>query len=124
MHSARSTGQPSLHVTLGLTAFTWAEFLVESVTAAALEEESLRRNLPREFARGGFPVAERERLFGEKLAFVQSRFNPQAVWRRFTPLVHVPASRRRSTRQGAALLRRCAESGSASRMATKMARAI
>ena len=84
MHSARSTGQPSLHVTLGLTAFTWAEFLVESVTAAALEEESLRRNLPREFARGGFPVAERERLFREKLAFVQSRFDPQAVWRRFT----------------------------------------
>ena len=84
MHSARSTGQASLHVTLGLTAFTWAEFLVESVTAAALEEESLRRNLPREFAREGFPVAERARLFEEKLAFVQSRFDPEVVWRRFT----------------------------------------
>ena len=83
MHSARSTGEASLHVTLGLTAFTWAEFLAESVTAAALEEESLRRNLPREFAREGFPAAERKRLFGEKLAFVQSRFDPQAVWRRF-----------------------------------------
>ena len=83
-HSARSTGQASLHVTLGLTAFTWAEFLVESVTAAALEEESLRRNLPREFAREGFPVAERERLFGEKLAFVQAWFDPEVVWRRFT----------------------------------------
>ena len=84
MHSARSTGEASLHVTLGLTAFTWAEFLVESVTAAALQEESLRRNLPREFARGGVPVAERERLFGEKLALVQSRFDPEVVWRRFT----------------------------------------
>ena len=84
MHSARSTGEASLHITLGLTAFTWAEFLVESVNAAALEEESLRRNLPREFAREGFPVAERERLFGEKLAFVQSRFDPEDVWRRFT----------------------------------------
>ena len=84
MHSARSTDEASLHITLGLTAFTWAEFLVESVTAAALEEESLRRNLPREFAREGFPVAERERLFGEKLAFVQSRFDPEVVWRRFT----------------------------------------
>ncbi len=83
MHSARSTDQASLHVTLGLTAFTWAEFLVESVAAAALEEESLRRNLPREFARKGFPAAERERLFGEKLAFVQSRFDPEIVWRRF-----------------------------------------
>ena len=84
MHSARSTDEASLHVTLGLTAFTWAEFLVESVTAAALEEESLRRNLPREFARAGFPAAERERLFAEKLAFVQSRFDPEVVWRRFT----------------------------------------
>ena len=84
MHSARSTDEPSLHVTLGLTAFTWAEFLVESVTAAALEEEPLRRNLPREFARDGFPAAERERLFGEKMAFVLSRFDPEAVWRRFT----------------------------------------
>ena len=84
MHSARSTDEASLHITLGLTAFTWAEFLVESVTAAALEEESLRRNLPREFARAGFPAAERERLFAEKLAFVQSRFDPEVVWRRFT----------------------------------------
>ena len=84
MHSARSTGEGSLHITLGLTAFTWAEFLVESVNAAALEEESLRRNLPREFAREGFPVAERERLFGEKLAFVQSRFDAEVVWRRLT----------------------------------------
>ena len=83
MHSARSTGEASLHVTLGLTAFTWAEFLVESVNAAALEEEPLRRNLPRAFAREGFPAAERERLFGEKLAFVQSRFDPDVVWRRF-----------------------------------------
>ena len=84
MHAARSTDRASLHVTLGLTAFTWAEFLVESVTAAALEEESLRRNLPLEFAREGFPAAERERLFGEKLALLQSRFDPAGVWRRFT----------------------------------------
>ena len=83
MHSARSTGQASLHVTLGLTAFTWAEFLVESVTAAALEEESLRRNLPREFAREGFPASERERLFSQKLELLQSRFDPEVVWRRF-----------------------------------------
>ena len=84
MHSAQSTDEASLHITLGLTAFTWAEFLVESVTAAALEEESLRQNLPSDFARQGFPVAEKRRLFSEKLAFVQSRFDPEVVWRRFT----------------------------------------
>lgn len=84
MHSARSTGEPSLHITLGLTAFTWAEFLVETINAAALEEESLRRNLPRNFAGKGFSAADRLRLMGEKLDFVQSRFDPEAVWRRFT----------------------------------------
>lgn len=84
MHSARSTDQASLHITLGLTAFTWAEFLVESVNAAALEEESLRRNLPHRFASEGFSAAERERLFGEKLSLVRSRFNPDVVWRRFS----------------------------------------
>ena len=83
MHSARSTGEASLHVTLGLTAFTWAELLVESVSAAAIENEPLRRNLPPGFADGGFPAAERERLFAEKLAIVRSGFDPEAVWRRF-----------------------------------------
>ena len=83
MHSARSTGEASLHVTLGLTAFTWAEFLVESVTAAALEEESLRRNLPKGFAGEGLPVGERQRLLDEKLALVRSRLDPDVVWRRF-----------------------------------------
>ena len=84
MHAARSTGEPSLHVTLGLTAFTWAEFLVESVSAAALDDESLRLNLPPNFAREGFPTAELERRFGEKLDSVRSRFDPEIVWRRFT----------------------------------------
>ena len=83
LHAARSTRQASLHVTLGLTAFTWADLLVEAVSAAALEDESLRRNLPREFAREEFPAAERERLCREKLALAASRLDPQVVWRRF-----------------------------------------
>lgn len=83
-HSARSAGEPSLHITLGLTAFTWADFLVEGVTAAALQEEELRRNLPRDFVGGGLPRAERRRLFLEKLDIVSSRFDPEPVWRRFT----------------------------------------
>ncbi len=84
MHSARSTSEASLHVTVGLPTFTWADFLVESVTAAALEEESLRRSLPRGFAGVGLPDAERARLFDEKLALLQSRFDPAVVWRRLS----------------------------------------
>ena len=83
MHSARSAGETSLHITLGLTAFTWADFLVESVTAAALQEEALRQNLPVNFVGRGLSPSERRRLFREKLDIVQSRFDPKPVWRRF-----------------------------------------
>ena len=83
MHSARSTSDTSLHITLGITAFTWADFLIESVAAAALDEEALRHNLPGDFGREDFPAAERGRLYREKLALVQSRFDPEVVWRHF-----------------------------------------
>ena len=81
MHSARSTDDTSLHITLGITAFTWADFLIESVAAAALDDEALRHNLPGDFAREDFPAAERVRLYREKLALVRSQFDPEVVWR-------------------------------------------
>ena len=83
MHSARSTGEPSLHITLGLTAFTWADFLVESVAATALEDASLRQNLPIGFASPSFPADEKARLCREKLAVLQSQLDAAPVWRHF-----------------------------------------
>ena len=83
MHSARSTTEASLHITLGLTAFTWTDFLLESVAAAALEDESLRQNLPRGFASENFSADEKVRLYREKLSTLLSRVDTERVWRRF-----------------------------------------
>jgi hypothetical protein len=68
MHAARSTAEPSLHVTAGLMAFTWADFFLQGVAEAALADESLRENLPLGFARAGFAAPERARLVREKAA--------------------------------------------------------
>ena len=83
MHSATSSDHASLHITLGLTAFTWTDFFLESVAAAALEEESLRQTLPLGFADGSCSPDDLDRLYREKLEVLQSRFDPMPVWRHF-----------------------------------------
>ncbi|MEE2636765.1 MAG: cupin domain-containing protein [Acidobacteriota bacterium] len=83
MHSARSTDDTSLHITLGITAFTWADFFVESVAAAALEEPRLRESLPIGYTGEGFPADEKMRIFREKLSVLQSRLEPAPVWQHF-----------------------------------------
>lgn len=49
IHSAKAGEEASLHITLGITAVTWTEFLLECVAATALKNKELRRNLPRGF---------------------------------------------------------------------------
>ncbi len=83
MHSATSSDQASLHITLGLTAFTWTDFFLESVAAAALDEKSLRQTLPLGFADGSCLPEDRDCLYREKLEILQSRFDPMPVWRHF-----------------------------------------
>ena len=83
MHSARSSDETSLHITLGLIAFTWTDFLLESVAAAALQDESLRQSLPCRFADDSFPAATRDRLVRGKLEALGSRLAPAEVWRHF-----------------------------------------
>jgi hypothetical protein len=53
-HSARSTNESSLHVTLGVIGKTWADVLVEAVSVACLESPEFRKNLPTGFANAGF----------------------------------------------------------------------
>jgi len=62
-HSARSTDEPSLHITLGLIGKTWADVLMEAVSAACLSSPAFRANLPTGFANPGFEPAEAKATF-------------------------------------------------------------
>ncbi len=84
LHSATSTTEASLHISLGLMAFTWTDFLLESVAAAALKDASLRQNLPAGFTGDTMSVEQKARLYREKLAVLETQLEPAEVWRHFT----------------------------------------
>ena len=83
VHSARCAGEASLHITLGVTGFTWADFLLEGVAAAALDEAALRQNLPMGFAKGRISEEAKERQVREKLDVLLARFEAARVWALF-----------------------------------------
>jgi ribosomal protein L16 Arg81 hydroxylase len=56
-HSARSTDETSLHITLGLMGKTWADVMTEALSEACLASPAFRRNLPVGFAEAGFDRA-------------------------------------------------------------------
>jgi ribosomal protein L16 Arg81 hydroxylase len=66
-HSARSTGETSLHLTTGLIAFTWTDVLLHAVTSAAENDVALRENLPMGTLTGA-ARADRDALLRERLA--------------------------------------------------------
>jgi cupin superfamily protein len=62
-HSARSTEEASLHITLGLIGKTWADVMLEAVSAACLASPAFRANLPAGFANEGFDATEATATF-------------------------------------------------------------
>jgi ribosomal protein L16 Arg81 hydroxylase len=62
-HSARSTDEVSLHITLGLIGKTWADVLAEAVSAACLASPAFRANLPAGFANSDFDTAKAAATF-------------------------------------------------------------
>ena len=83
IHSARTGDEPSLHITLGVPAFTWTDFFLQGVAAAALESRALRRSLPIGFAGAGLSSTERDRICGEKLQVLLSALDPAELWQYF-----------------------------------------
>ena len=62
-HSARSTDETSLHITLGLIGKTWADLMSEALSEACLASPAFRKNLPAGFANAGFDSSEAEQTF-------------------------------------------------------------
>jgi ribosomal protein L16 Arg81 hydroxylase len=82
-HSARSTDEVSLHITLGLIGRTWADVMIEAISEACLASPAFRAHLPVGFANPGFDMREAEATFASliqtfarnaKLAPVLERF--------------------------------------------------
>jgi hypothetical protein len=62
-HSARSTDQVSLHITLGIIGKTWADVMLEAMSAACLASPAFRANLPPGFANAGFDTRQAAATF-------------------------------------------------------------
>lgn len=54
MHRGKTSGETSLHITLGVQAFTWTDVMLEAVSRVCLEDEAFRRALPVGFGVGDF----------------------------------------------------------------------
>jgi ribosomal protein L16 Arg81 hydroxylase len=64
VHEALTGNEASLHLTVGIHVFRWADFIAEAVVTAAEQEESLREALPVGFLRdiNGSSVALKKRM--------------------------------------------------------------
>lgn len=83
LHEAIATNTVSLHITVGILACTWTDFLLEAVADACLNDAAFRKTLPPGFARDG--VSERQTLevFGRLLQHLSERISPQSILDRF-----------------------------------------
>jgi lysine-specific demethylase/histidyl-hydroxylase NO66 len=58
LHSAEANEQPSLHITLGAYAYTWADAILEGLSSAILRNAKLRAALPVGFGRDDYNADE------------------------------------------------------------------
>jgi ribosomal protein L16 Arg81 hydroxylase len=54
VHSAQASEETSVHITTGLVSFTWADYLLQGVSEAALGNIELRKSLPADFLEEAF----------------------------------------------------------------------
>lgn len=80
MHDAvnEGSGEPSLHITTGVITRTWADFLLEAISEAALRLPDLRRSLPPGFHRDADPGAFKAR-FTQALRAVEAEADIESV---------------------------------------------
>lgn len=78
MHDARTTGETSLHVTVGMLFTSWTELLAESLARVGLQDPAFRKALPLGFIRKDFDPTEAKENFKKLLArFVEmAEFEP------------------------------------------------
>lgn len=63
MHDARSSEEVSLHITVGVLCYRWADLLLEFLAESSLRDAVLRRGLPPGFARKESARLEAQQIF-------------------------------------------------------------
>lgn len=68
LHEAIATTEHSLHLTVGVLAYTWVEFVLEAIAEVALRENQLRGALPPGMLFSDRPVLQFREMFVDVLA--------------------------------------------------------
>ena len=96
VHEARSTDTVSLHITVGILAYTWTDFLIECVADACLRDAAYRRSLPPGFANKEFPAEQAHAMFYSLMQGICRNVRLLAkswiLYRRIPFLISAPAS--------------------------------
>ena len=83
LHEAIATSTVSLHITVGILAYSWTDFLLESVADACLNDAAFRKALPPGFARDGVPERQAREMFDRLLRHLSERASPERILDRF-----------------------------------------
>lgn len=83
LHEAIATSTVSLHITVGILAYSWTDFLLEAVADACLNDAALRKALPPGFANDGVPEQQARELFDRLLQRLSEQVSPERILERF-----------------------------------------
>lgn len=84
LHEAIATSTVSLHITIGVLAYSWTDFLLEAVADACLSDAAFRKALPPGFARDGVPERQMRGMVDRLLQHLSERVSPEGILDRFT----------------------------------------
>ena len=83
LHEAIATDTVSLHITVGVLAYSWTDFVLEAVADACLSDAALRKALPPGFARDGVPEERIRETLDRLQQRLSDRASPEKVLDRF-----------------------------------------
>lgn len=83
VHDAVSSDETSVHATVGVLAYTWADVMVEALEAAVLGDPAFRRALPRTFAGASPDSAVENEIFKDLMSRFSAMTDARSALQRF-----------------------------------------
>lgn len=83
VHDAKSTDERSLHITVGMKAWTWFDLMLEAVEDLASRDRAMRAALPPGFAKAGFDRGEARKTFAGLASRLAREVDPDVLLDRF-----------------------------------------